>query len=58
MLDMLLNITKAAVNVAVTPAAIIADFFTMGGVTTDHEGTYTGERLRDAKDCLDKALKP
>lgn len=52
------SLLKATVGLAVeTPVAIIADIATMGGVTTDHDGTYTGKALRKVVDNINEATE-
>jgi hypothetical protein len=57
-MKMFKNLTKAVLNVAVTPIAVAADIVTLGGAMTERDKPYTMERLEDAKKCLDKAIKP
>lgn len=56
MFDFIGNIAKAAVAVAVTPIAAAADLVTMGGELTDRHESYTGEKLRQAADALNRAI--
>lgn len=50
----LTQLTKAALNVVVTPAAVIADVVTMGGALTDKEEPYTASQVKKAfKDVQD-----
>ena len=55
MFGMFEDLTKAALNIVVTPIAVVADVATLGGVLTDREETYTEEQLRKAKENFDKA---
>ena len=56
MFEMLGNLAKAAVAVAVTPVAAAADILTLGGEFTDRRESYTGEKLRQAAKALNKAI--
>lgn len=44
------QVVRTLVNVAVLPVAVVKDVYTLGGVATDHGGTYTGEALHKVKD--------
>lgn len=50
------NMTKAVVNLAVTPIEIAKDVITMGGTLTDEKESYTAQRLRKANKSFNKAL--
>lgn len=52
------SLTKAVVAVASTPASVVADVATLGGVLTDRREPYTSETLRKAKANLDDAIEP
>lgn len=54
MFDMLKNITKAAVAVAVTPIALVADAVF---VPEERPLDRTRSRLKQATDALDRALE-
>ncbi len=54
MFDMLKNITKAAVAVAVTPIALVADAVF---VPEERPLDRTRNRLKQATDALDRALE-
>jgi hypothetical protein len=49
---------KAALSVVTVPVAVAADVVTMGGVISDHDGTYTGEAISDLMDNLKNATDP
>lgn len=52
------SLLKATVGLVVeTPVAIVADIATMGGVTTDHDGTYTGKALGKVMDNIKKSTE-
>ena len=55
MFDMFENLAKAALNVAVTPVAMVVDIATLGGTLTDKNESYTMEQLEKAKKNFDKA---
>lgn len=57
MFNMLENLTKSALNVVATPVAVVADIATLGGTLTDKDKPYTKERLEEAKECFDEAVK-
>jgi hypothetical protein len=57
MFKFLENVAKAAVAVAVTPVAVVADAATMGGFLTDRNESYTGEKLRQAAQSLNRAIE-
>lgn len=57
MLGFIGNIVKGAVAVAVTPVAVAADIVTMGGELTDRRESYTGEKLRQAAEALNRAIE-
>lgn len=42
------KITKATVDIAVTPVEAVKDFVTLGGVLTDQDKPYTVQRLEKA----------
>lgn len=49
---------RAALSVVTVPVAVVTDVVTMGGVTTDHKGTYTGEAVSDLLENLKNATDP
>ncbi len=57
MFGILENITKAVVNTATLPISIAADVVTMGGVMTDRNETYTGQKISQIMNNLDNAGK-
>lgn len=58
MFGMLTNLTKAAVGVVVeTPASMVADVLTIGGLTTDKSQPYTAEALANVLANLQKSTK-
>ena len=60
MLKMLSNLTKAAVSVAVTPAAVIADVLTLPASAHDNTAPFrrTAQLLNNAGVCVQKAVEP
>ena len=60
MFDMLKNLTKATVAVAVTPVTLAADFMMMPVDASEGEdfAHRTAKKLRQAGNALDAALKP
>jgi hypothetical protein len=57
MFSLLESVTKAAVGVAVTPLAVVADVATLGGELVDRKQSYTGETLRAVEKNLKNAVK-
>jgi len=52
------SLLKATVGLVVeTPVAIIADIATMGGITTDHQKTYTGEALEKVMENIKESTE-
>jgi hypothetical protein len=61
MLNMLTNITKAAVAIAVSPVAIVADVLTLPASSMDpHRGAFdrTAAVFKAAGECATEAIKP
>lgn len=52
------SLAKAIIGTALLPVDILADTFTVGGVSTNKDRTYTGERLSDIVDNLKEVTKP
>ncbi len=50
------KLTAVVIQTALTPVAVVKDVITMGGVLTDHPGTYTVKSLKDVADTLDDAI--
>ena len=57
MLNILASVTKAAVSIAVTPLAVVADAATLGGVCTQRDEPYTATALNGAVRNLEDAIK-
>jgi len=55
MFNIVKGLTKAVVNVAVTPVDIVADVITLGGALTDKDKPYTVKRAEKIMDNLDEA---
>lgn len=51
------SLTKAALNVVVTPIDMVKDVATLGGALTDQKEPYTVSRLKQADKDLNKAIK-
>jgi hypothetical protein len=52
------NLLKAVVGTVVeTPASVVADVLTLGGVLTDKKQPYTADALAKVLDNLQKATK-
>lgn len=47
------SLTKLALDVVVTPIAIVKDVVTLGGELTDEKGTYTGRKINDIENDFD-----
>lgn len=60
MLGLFKNLTKAALNVAVTPVAIVTDVVKLPVTAFEDRSPFeqTSKRLKDANECLDAALDP
>jgi len=61
MFSMLSNIAKAAVAMAVSPVALVADILTLPDSASDpHRGPFerTGAMLKRAGECIEEATKP
>lgn len=60
MFDIFKNLTKAALNVAVTPIAIVTDVVKFPVTAFEGRTPFesTEKRLSDAGKCLDAALDP
>ena len=58
MLKLLNHVTKAALGVVVSPIDMAADILTLGGTLSDREESYTGSRLKNVMQNLDKATDP
>lgn len=61
MLNLLSNLAKAAVAVAVTPVAIVADVLTLPESSCDpHRGAFdkTAKTLNQAAEAFNEAVKP
>lgn len=60
MFNMLSNLTKAVVSVAVVPVAVVADTIMLIPDCENHKGEFsrTGKLLKNAGACLDEATKP
>ena len=54
-LNALGSLTKAAIDIVVTPIDAVKDAATLGGVLTGEEESYTGKRLRKAKENAENA---
>lgn len=54
------NLTKAAVAVAVSPVAVVADVLTLPSTAIDGKPAFgkTTTMLRGAGDCMREAIKP
>lgn len=52
------SLTKAIIGTVLLPVDILADTVTLGGVSTNKDRTYTGERLSDIVDNLKEVTKP
>lgn len=48
------SLTKAVVDVAVTPVEVVKDVATLGGLSTDR-GSYVAERVGKFKENLENA---
>jgi hypothetical protein len=48
------SLTKLALDVVVTPIAIVKDVVTLGGGLTDEKGTYTGRKIDDIENDFDE----
>jgi hypothetical protein len=48
------SLTKLALDVVVTPIAIVKDVVTLGGELTDEKGTYTGRKIDDIENDFDE----
>jgi hypothetical protein len=57
MFNILKNITKATIGVAILPIDVAADIVTLGAAMTDKERPYTAERLSKVMDNLNEATK-
>jgi hypothetical protein len=60
-MSMLANLTKAAVAVAVSPIALVADLVTLPASSMDpHRGPFerTGNMLNTAGECVTRAIAP
>jgi len=44
------SLTKLALDVVVTPIAVIKDIATLGGTLTDQNKSYTQQKLQDLDD--------
>lgn len=52
------SLAKAIIGTALLPVDILADTFTVGGVSTNKDRPYTSERLSDILDNLKEVTKP
>lgn len=52
------SLLKATVGIVVSPVAVVKDVFTLGGVTTGKNKTYTEKALSGVFKNLDNATKP
>lgn len=50
------KLTAAVIQTAFIPVAIIKDVATMGGVLTDKNSTYTGQRLKEISKTVDDVI--
>ncbi|CAB4220016.1 hypothetical protein UFOVP1624_42 [uncultured Caudovirales phage] len=48
------SLTKLALDVVVTPIAIVKDVVTLGGELTDEKGSYTGRKIDDIENDFDE----
>jgi len=55
MFNIVKGLTKAVVNVAVSPVDIVADVITLGGALTDKDKPYTVKRAEKIMDNLGEA---
>lgn len=44
------KLVATAVNVATLPVAVVKDVVTLGGVSTEHGGSYVAQKLKEIKD--------
>jgi hypothetical protein len=44
------QLVNTLVNVATLPVAVVKDVFTLGGVATGNDGSYTAEQMQRIKD--------
>lgn len=59
MFGILRGLTKAVVGVVVeTPAALIADFATLGGALTEKDKPYTVRALERVVENIESTVKP
>ncbi len=58
MLGFLESLAKAAVAVAVTPVAVVADVVTLGGTLNDRDETYTETAFEAVVKNLEDAIEP
>ena len=52
------GVARAAVGVAITPVAAIADIATVGGLATNKREPYTVTAVKGVLDNLEDAVKP
>ena len=57
MFDMLKDLGRAAVGVALLPLDVVADVATLGGTLTDEPQPYTARRVVQISDALDDAVE-
>jgi hypothetical protein len=57
MFGILENLTKAAVGIATTPVAIVADVLTCNGIATDQKEAYTEAHLKRIMRNFEEAVK-
>lgn len=55
---MLKALAKAVVGTVLLPVDMVADVITLGGVNTNRDRTYTGDRARDVMQNLKRATQP
>lgn len=48
------SLTKLALDVVVTPIAVIKDVVTLGGELSDEKGSYTGRKIDDIENDFDE----
>lgn len=58
MFGVLTGITKAAIGVAITPVAVVADLVTLGGALQDRDEPYTATVVKSVAENIGNAIDP
>jgi len=51
------KVLSATIKTTLLPVDAVKDVATLGGLNTNRDESYTGEKLKDIKKTLDKAMK-